>query len=144
MRLLDVNVLVYAYRADSPHHEVCRGFLEHEAASPSVFGAPALALSGFLRVTTPPRVFAAPTPLDDALEFIAALTERANFLTIYPGARHWSIFADLLRATHARGNLVPDAYLAAMAIENGGEWVTTDGDFARFPNLRVVDPRTAS
>ena len=109
-----------------------------------MFGAPALALSGFLRVTTHPRIFAAPTPLSDALDFIAALTERANFLTVYPGARHSSIFADLLRATHARGNLVPDAYLAAMAIENRGEWVTTDGDFARFPDLRVLDPRTVS
>jgi hypothetical protein len=143
VRLLDVNVLVYAHRADSPHHDACRRFLEEEASSPSLFGAPALALSGFLRVTTHPRVFETPTPPHDAMEFVTALTDRPNFMTVYPGTRHWSIFADLLQATHSRGNLVPDAYLAAMAIESGGEWVTTDGDFARFPNLRTMDPRTA-
>lgn len=140
MRLLDVNVLVYAHRADSPHHEACRRFLECEASAPSVFGAPALVLSGFLRIATHPKVFEVPTPLDDALDFVGALTDRSNFTTVYPGPRHWSIFTDLLQATHARGNLIPDAYLAAIAVEQGSEWVTTDGDFARFEHLRTVDP----
>ena len=106
-----------------------------------MFGVPALTLSGFLRVTTHPRIFEAPTPLDEALDFVDALTSRSYCATVQPGARHWSIFTDLLRTTHAKGNLVPDAYLAAMAIENGANWVTTDGDFARFPGLRTLDPR---
>jgi len=144
MRLLDVNVLVYAHREDSPHHEPCRRYLTKLAAAPSIFGAPALTLSGFLRVSTHPRVFATPTPFADALSFVEALTDRPNFATIEPGPRHWSIFIDLIDATHAKGNLIPDAYLAAMAIETGSEWVTTDGDFARFPRLRSIDPRNAN
>ncbi|MEN8376929.1 MAG: PIN domain-containing protein, partial [Gemmatimonadota bacterium] len=57
-----------------------------------------------------------------------------------PGPRHWSIFRDLCEAVDARGNLVPDAYLAALAIENGAEWITTDRDFTRFPGLRMRHP----
>lgn len=144
MRLLDVNVLIYAHRADSPHHTACRRFVETQVAEPSLFGAPALTLSGFLRVSTHPRVFETPTPLDDALEFVDTLTGRANFVTVVPGARHWSIFTDLLRTAHARGNLVADAYLAAIAIETGSEWVTTDDDFARFEGLRIIDPRSVN
>lgn len=141
MRLFDVNVLVYAHRADSPHHDACREYLEAEATSPSMFGIPELALSGFLRIATHPRIFETPTPLDDALDFIDTLTGRSNCMTTQPGPRHWSIFTDLLRTSHARGNLVPDAYLAAMAIENGDGWVSTNSDFARFPGLRTIDPR---
>jgi len=144
LRLLDVNVLVYAHRADSPHHDTCRRFLDDAVAGPALFGAPSLSLSGFIRVSTHPRVFETPTPLDDALSFVAALTERPNFVTVEPGPRQWTIFTDLLRTAHARGNLVPDAYLAAMAIETGSEWVTTDGDYARFTGLRTVDPRNVT
>ena len=57
-----------------------------------------------------------------------------------PGPRHWEIFARLCRESEARGNLVPDAYLAALAIESGCEWVTTDRDFSRFPGLRWKTP----
>lgn len=141
MRAFDVNVLVYAHRADSPHHDACRRFVEGETTGPSLFGVPALALSGFLRVTTHPRVFTTPSSLRDALDFVEALTARANCMIMHPGPRHWGVFVDLLLQSHGRGNLVPDAYLAAMAIETGSDWVTTDRGFARFPGLRTVDPR---
>lgn len=57
-----------------------------------------------------------------------------------PGERHWEIFTRLCRSARARGNLVPDAYLAALAIESGTEWITTDRDYARFPGLRWRHP----
>jgi toxin-antitoxin system PIN domain toxin len=93
-----------------------------------------------LRIVTHPRVFATPTPIDVALEFAQSLRVRPNCVAVTPGARHWEIFTELCRATGTTGNLVPDAYLAALAIESGSEWVTTDGGFARFPGLRWRHP----
>jgi len=61
---------------------------------------------------------------------------------VVPGTRHWNLFSDLCRRSHARGNLITDAYLAALAIEAGAEWITTDRDFARFPKLQWRHPLT--
>lgn len=97
-------------------------------------------LSGFLRVVTHPRVFVQPTPLERALAFCDALRERPNAVVLAPGARHWRLFADLCTLAGARGNLVPDAYLAALAIETGSTWATADHDYARFPGLAVAHP----
>lgn len=99
-----------------------------------------LVLSGFLRVVTHPRAFDVPTPVDRALTFTDALRSRPNCVLLAPGQRHWGIFARLCRAVGARGNLVPDAYLAALAIESGSEWITTDRDYSRFPGLRWRHP----
>jgi toxin-antitoxin system PIN domain toxin len=97
-------------------------------------------VSGFIRIVTHPRIFTVPTPLDAALDFTARLKAHDNCLLVEPGTRHWDIFVDLCRSSGARGNLVPDAYLAALAIESGCEWITTDRDFARFPGLRWRHP----
>jgi toxin-antitoxin system PIN domain toxin len=104
------------------------------------FGLSTLVLSGVLRVLTHPRVFAKPTPLEDALQFIQALRARPNCVEIAPGPRHWEIFSELCRATAAVGNEIPDAYLAALAIESGCEWVTTDTGFSRYEGLRWAHP----
>jgi predicted nucleic acid-binding protein len=61
-------------------------------------------------------------------------------LIVSPGRKHWEIFLRLCREGDARGNLVSDAYHAALAIENGCEWITTDRDFARFPGLKWRSP----
>ncbi len=68
------------------------------------------------------------------------MRESPSFVPIAPGPRHWGIFAGLCRTTGVRGNLVPDAYLAARAIESGSEWISTDRDYARFPGLRWRHP----
>ncbi len=99
-----------------------------------------LVLSGFLRVVTHPRVFDPPAPITDALGFCAAVRNQPNCTSLAPGPRHWDIFTDLCREAGAKGNLVPDAYLAALAIESGSEWITTDRDFSRFPGLRWRHP----
>ncbi len=75
-----------------------------------------------------------------ALTFAQSLRDRSNCVLISPGARHWEIFANLCRTTGAKGNLVADAYLAALAIESGSEWITTDRDYSRFPGLRWGHP----
>jgi len=140
MMLLDVNVLVYAHREDAPGHRACHEWLLSLARSDEAFGLSDLVLSGFLRVVTHPRVFSPPSPLEAALEFATQLRDLPNAVALAPGPRHWGIFLDLCRRASARGNLVPDAYLAALAIESGSEWITTDRDYGRFPGLRWRHP----
>jgi hypothetical protein len=138
--LLDVNILVDAFRGDQPRHSAVRAWLDGVVDGDSAFGIPELALSGFLRVVTHPRVFNEPDDVEDALAFAERLRELPHAISVRPGDRHWSIFARLCRLTRAVGNAIPDAYLAAMAIESGSEMVTGDRGFARFPGLRWQDP----
>jgi toxin-antitoxin system PIN domain toxin len=140
MILPDVNVLVYAHREDAPDHGRYRAWLENVMNGDSAFGISELVLSGFVRIVTHPRVFDPPSLLEDALLFCSQLLSQPNCTAIRPGPRHWGIFVHLCRAANAKGNLIPDAYLAAMAIESGCEWVTTDGDFSRFPGLKYRHP----
>ena len=86
------------------------------------------------------RVFRRPTPLETALEFAELVRTQPNCVPVEPGQRHWDIFTGLCRTADVKGNLVPDAYLAALAIESGSEWITTDRDFSRFPGLRWRHP----
>jgi uncharacterized protein len=138
--LVDVNVLVYAHRADAPAHVQYRDWLSSLIHSDAAYGVSDLVLSGFLRVVTHPRVFRDPSPLATALAFVDEFRNRPNSVVISPGDRHWEIFSRLCRAVEAKGSLIPDAYLAALAIESGAEWVTTDRDYARFPGLHWRHP----
>ena len=140
MILLDVNVLLYAHREDAERHPEFRRWLESELDGPQACGVSELVLSGCLRILTHPRVFDPPTPQAAALEFVNTIRDHPGSIVIAPGERHWGIFVDLCRNADARGNLVADAYHAALAIESGTEWVTTDRDFARFPGLRWRHP----
>jgi len=140
VKLFDVNVLVNAYREDAEHHEQCRSVIEETVASPAAFGLTSVVLSGFLRIVTHRRVFKTPSSLVDAIEFVDVLSAMPQAVAISPGARHWDIFTGLCLDARATGNLIPDAYLAAIAIESGCEFVTTDRDFARFDGLTWTDP----
>ena len=140
MVLPDVNVLVYAHRADAPHHAACLAWLEGVVNGDESFGLSELVLSGFMRVATHPKVFAKPSPMADALEFTEQLRGRPNCVPVAPGPRHWQIFRALCIDAGVKGNLVPDAYLAALAIEAGCEWISTDRDFSRFKGLRWRHP----
>ncbi len=131
----DVNVLVDTFRADSPHHARIGPWWRGVVASDQTLALFEPVLAGFLRVVTHPRVFDPPAPIEAALAFVAALTGRPNALVLRSGKRHWPIFERLCRETDARGNLVADAYFAALAIENGCTWITSDRDFARFRGL---------
>lgn len=140
MILFDVNILVYAHRADAPSHAAYRQWLEGIINSDQAYGMADIVLSGFLRIVTHPRVFNPPSELETALAFVQEIRNQPNCIIIAPGARHWDIFTRLCQVSGAKGNLIPDAYLAALAIESGSEWVTTDGDFARFPGLKWRRP----
>ena len=140
MILPDVNVLVYAHHEQSDEHERYRKWWESVVNGPASFGMAPIVLSGFVRVVTHPKVFDRPLSTAAAFDAAAAMRSRPNCVPILPGDRHWSIFDQLCRKTRARGNQVPDAFLAALAIESGSELVTADRGFAKFPGLRWFDP----
>lgn len=140
MLLADVNPFIYAHRPESPRHEEHRAWLEGALVGSEPFGASELVLSAFLRIVTNRRVYHEPTPLDIALAFCASVLDAPSAVIVRPGSRHWPIFEHLCTTLGARGNTVPDAYLAALALEHGATWITADRGFARFPDLRWRTP----
>ena len=137
---MDVNVLVYAHREDASDHARYRQWLEGVLRSDAVYGVSDLALSGFIRVVTHPRIFREPTPIERALAFVSEVRDRPNCISILPGPRHWEIFTRFCRDCGIKGNLVTDAFFAALAVESGSDWITTDRDYARFPGLTWRHP----
>lgn len=140
MILPDVNILANAFREDGPNHDPCRGAIEGLLQSRAAFALSELVLSGFVRVVTHPRIFDPPADLKRSLEFCEFLTSQPHSVMLRPGPRHWEIFTRLCEESDARGNLVADAYHAALAIEHGARWLSLDRDFARFPELDWVTP----
>ncbi|MGH3715695.1 MAG: type II toxin-antitoxin system VapC family toxin [Micromonosporaceae bacterium] len=140
MQLADVNVLVHAFRPDATEHESSRFWLDALVNGEASYACSDHVLSGFLRIVTNPRVFAKPDSITDAFAFAEIFRGQPHCVLVQPGPGHWSIFARLCREAGAKGNLVPDAFFAALAIESGCEWVTFDRDYSRFPGLRWSHP----
>jgi uncharacterized protein len=140
MRCVDVNVLVHAHRADLPEHDRYRRALETFANDREPLGLPDAVISGFLRVITNHRIFAAPTPATEAWQAIDALLAAPASMLLRPGERHWEHFSRLARQIGARGNDIADAYLAAYAVENNATWLSADRGFVRFTDLRWRHP----
>src|ERR1051325_7978172 len=140
MILPDVNVLVYAFRSDDPHHAASKPWLDRVVLGEARFGISRLALSAVVRITTNPRAFREPGAHADAFGFCDDLLGQPHCETVEPGERHWTIFRDLCVATGTRGPRVSDAWYAALAIEHGCTFVTFDRDYARFPGLRWEEP----
>ncbi|MBA4388393.1 MAG: VapC toxin family PIN domain ribonuclease [Verrucomicrobia bacterium] len=140
MILMDVNVLVYAFRKDSTDHARYRDWLQSIINSSEAYGISDIVLSGFLRIVTHPKVFKRPSTRSEAFKFVQAVRNQPNCRCIACGERNWEIFSELCHNADARGNLVADAFLAALAVESGCEWISTDRDFARFPGLKWRHP----
>ena len=140
MRLLDVNILVHAHRCDTERHHEIKEWLEDALERPEGVAVSELVLSGCLRVVTHPKVFKQSTPLPIALKFIESFRDLPGVHIMAPGDRHWHLFVSLCRNAEAKGNLIPDAYHAALAMESGCEWVTLDRGFSRFPGLNWIHP----
>lgn len=140
MILPDVNVLLYAFRSDSREHKQYRAWLESIVNGPSAYGISPQVLASMVRIATHPRIFAQPSSLDAALQFANVVLEQPHCTIVQPGPRHWDIFSRISRQSRAAGNLVQDAWFAALAIEWGCEWITTDRDYARFDGLRWRAP----
>lgn len=135
MKIPDVNVLVHALRMDSPDHERCRVWLEQAVNSPRPIGLVGAVLAGVVRVVTNRRVYTQPSRRQDVLARLTELLGRDHAMKIEPGPAHWGLFQRVCQASDATGNLVADAWLAAIALEQGAVFVTLDRDFAKFADL---------
>ena len=136
MELPDVNVLIYAFRQESPFHSRSHGWLVSAVTGEAQFGVSAPALAALIRITTNRRAFPDPSSLEEAFDFCDDLVGQPNCVLVEPGERHWAIFRRLCQEANVIGPRVTDAWYAALAIEHGCEWITMDGDFARFSGLK--------
>lgn len=140
MILIDANLLLYAYDASSPHHAAARRWLEAVLAKPEPVGWSWATLLAFLRIATHPRALERPLSIQEAVSIVGEWLAQPNATLLQPGASHWDILSALLPAAQARGPLVTDAHLAALAIEHGAVLATTDRDFTRFAGLAWRNP----
>jgi uncharacterized protein len=138
--LVDANLLIYAVNASAPQHNAARLWLDERLNGPARVGLPWASLVAFLRLITNPRIFQHPLSMADAWDQASAWLSNGAAWIPAPSERHAAILAGLLTAPSMHSNLVPDAHLAALAIEHGLELNSTDGDFARFANLRWRNP----
>lgn len=141
MIIPDVNVLVYAYRREADHHERYAAWLSETAGGDEDLGLLEPVLLGFVRVVTNPRVFADPAPTVDALGLVDALLAAPSARPLAGTAASWSRFrAFAAQDPGLRGNLVPDAHVAAVAHSHGARVATADRGFGRFPGISWFDP----
>jgi toxin-antitoxin system PIN domain toxin len=140
MMLVDTNVMIYAHRLDSDRHAEYRAWIDALIAGPEPYAVSDFALNGMIRIVTDRRIYENATPTQVALNYAEVIRDQPHAQVVDPGAQFWRIFTDLCRKAGASGKLVPDAYLAALAIEHGCEFVSTDRDVRRFPGLRWRHP----
>lgn len=135
MLLPDVNVVLAGFRTDHVHHDLSRAFIEAARDGDEPLGLSVIVLSAVVRLATNPRVFARPDTADAVLDYLDILLD-APGRVISEGDRHWPRFSALCRDLQLSGNLVPDAHLAALALEHRAELITLDRGFRRYPRLR--------
>ncbi|MBU8913997.1 MAG: type II toxin-antitoxin system VapC family toxin [Spirochaetales bacterium] len=140
MKIVDVNLLIYAINSSSPHHDATREWLEHSLNAAEPVGLAWVVILAFLRLTTNPRVMPKPIPVDQATEIINSWLNLPTVRFVQPGPDHWRILRELLGDLGTGANLTTDAHLAALAIEHGARLYSTDNDFSRFKSLRWEDP----
>jgi toxin-antitoxin system PIN domain toxin len=138
--LLDANLLLYAVHRGADRHDAARAWLTEQLNGSRRVGIPWTSLGAFLRIATHPRAFPRPLAPTTAWERVTDWLAAPTAWIPEPGPRHASILGDLIARHEVRGNLVPDAILAALAIEHGLTLCSTDTDFARFAQLRWHDP----
>lgn len=140
MILVDANILVYSHVASFSQHKAARKWLDGKLNGSPQVGLPWSSLLAFLRLVSNPRIFERPEPIANAwLQVRAWLACEAAWIP-QPTERHADLLNELLTLPGVHGNLVPDAHLAALALEHGLTLCSTDGDFARFPTLRWQNP----
>lgn len=140
MDLLDANLLLYAYDEESPFHGRARAFFETALSGDEPVGLPWATILAFLRLVTHPKVCTRPMTSEEALETVDSWFGSPVVCVPEPTDRHWTTLAELVTEVGARGNLVPDAHLAALAVQHGARLCSSDRDFARFPSLDWWNP----
>lgn len=140
MNLVDANLLIYAHNSFAQQHGRAKQWLRATLDSGEPVGLSWITLLAFLRITTGPRSFIDPMSLEEAGSVVAAWLAHPSVSVLQPTERHWPILSRLLEDGQARGPLVMDAHLAALAIEHGATLCTTDRDFTRFKGLKLLNP----
>lgn len=143
MILIDANLLVYAHDLGSEHHARAKLWLEEVLETERDVRLGLVTLLAFLRVITNPRVFARPLSQTDAVQIVMTWLGRDNVAICEPTERHWPLVAELATDGQARGPMLMDAHVAALALEHGASLATTDRDFSRFTGLRWFNPLTS-
>jgi uncharacterized protein len=137
--VLDVNILLYAYGAASPHHQKARACVEKLFSGAEPVGLPWLTIVAFLRIGTNPRLPGARS-ITEAVNEVERWLRQPSVRILSPDDDHWPVLRQMVIEGQASGPLVSDAEVAALTIESGGVLYTADRDFARFPGLRWVNP----
>jgi len=140
MTLVDANVLLYAVNSSSPQHRTAKAWLDDALSGDTRLGLPWLSLLAFLRIATHTSLFPRPLSVGQALEIVDLWCEAPSVVHPEPRRGFAATFARTMRSGSAPGNLVNDAYLAALALEHGASVATFDRDFARFSDVEVVVP----
>jgi len=140
MILVDANLLIYAQVVGLPEHEAAARWLERQFNEQPRVGLPWASLLTFIRIVSNPRVFERPLRLRSAWSHVSEWLSLKSVWIPQPTERHPSLLGSLLTEGGERANLVPDAHLAALALEHGLTLCSTDGDFARFSKLRWENP----
>lgn len=143
MKLVDANLLLYATDARSPRHAAARPWLEQQLSGDETIALAWIVLLAFVRLSTHPHVFARPLAAERAFDVVGRWLAQPCTVIVHPGERHATVMRQLLRPFGTAGNLVNDAHLAALAIENGAELNSCDADFSRFSGLRWINPLDA-
>jgi toxin-antitoxin system PIN domain toxin len=140
MKIVDINLLIYAINRDTPHHRAAKEWLEKAMSGSEPVGFAWIVILGFLRIVTSARIMPNPLPPETALELMEEWLAHPNARIVLPTQRHWTILKELLLPLGTAANLTSDAHLAALAIEHGAYLYSTDNDFSRFSKLRWASP----
>jgi uncharacterized protein len=143
MILVDANLLVYAHDSAAPEHPLARGWFEGVMNRPAKVGLPWPSLLAFVRLVSNPAIVRQPVAPSAAWQRAAEWLARENVWIPLPGATHAAVLGRLLQDSRVTSRMVPDAHLAALAIEHGLVLCSSDGDFARFSGLRWENPLAA-
>lgn len=140
MRLLDANILLYAYDSGSQHHLKCRAWLETALNAEEIVALPWQTILAFVRIATNAKAVRQPLSGPEACAIAESWLLRPNVVVLEHGEKFWGIFRAQIDEAQITGPLVTDTALAALALENGAVLCSTDRDFRRFRQLRVLDP----
>jgi toxin-antitoxin system PIN domain toxin len=142
VKLLDANVLLYAYDSESTHHTTCRSWLEAAFNSEETVALPWQTVLAFVRIATNSRAVRRPLTGSEACGIVDTWLQRPNVVVLEAGDRFWEIFQGQMVEAQVSGPLVTDTALAALALEHGAAVCSTDRDFRRFRGLKLLDPST--
>ena len=140
MKLLDANLLLYAFHPESQFHQRAKDWLTQTLSAPDFVYLSWHGIVAFIRISTQANLFQNPLTIDECNQIVAGWIARENVWIAEPGPGHWEVFNKVLKDGQCRGKVVTDAHLAALAIENGLTLYTLDRGFSRFEGLSVVNP----